>query len=388
MSTSDIIPVRIITHNVFQMPWLVSAWCKYIKRDSEGNCVGQVERADRLCKLLPQFDICLLQEMWGSNIDSIKEKLEPNYDFPEELVEHIREGRMADYKNAWLTSGKQTGGLFVAIRNDIPIIWYRHHVFENNKDEESSFKSVGFTLLNMHQYWRGKYLLVINVHLNGSNPHEISDTRQLQRMEIKKELIKIHKEENYPLGFKWTDCGVIIAGDFNTAAINFNNGNTAAEYTQMLIDLGSDISPYGGYSTDGRARDLFKEHHYSDRHSETFNVSRNKYADNANIMQACRMDYILALDSIAVGDNKYTPVMKLTASSCEIVEQDQGDETSDHYPVVSVITPANNADEQVLNRPPPQNPAYTEYTTGKFDGYSSVGAGGFARYTPKSKKYF
>ena len=128
-------PITIITHNAFQMPWLTSAFCKYIKRDGEGACVGQFERAERLCDLLQKYDVCMLQEMWGSNMGLIRDSLAENYDFPKQLVDNIKEGRMADYKNAYLASGQKTGGLFMAAKKDIPIIWYRHHVFENNEGE-------------------------------------------------------------------------------------------------------------------------------------------------------------------------------------------------------------------------------------------------------------
>jgi endonuclease/exonuclease/phosphatase family metal-dependent hydrolase len=338
--------VKIITLNTFQVPWFVSAYNRWANRipssmysggeeDSRGStCLHQTERAERLVERIKGYDIVALQEMWGANLPMIheamkKEKLE----MPEELTDHIYEGRLAEYYNHKAIMAEATGGLFFGTKT--PIIWYRHHTFTYDYGETGLHKGVGFALLDMNKFWEGKYLLVCNVHMFSAHKNEDRIERQKQRDEINQEFEKMHTEELYPLGFEWDNCGVLLVGTFNTSYYKPDRSGRAMEYHKLM----NDFAPRAGAT-----RDFFIEKNPDQPRAKTYDFIHNQYVIGNDETNCGRVDYILGLNSIPRGNGMRTNCMQLEAVSFDIIRPDcerpPRQECSDHFAVVAEIQPA------------------------------------------------
>ena len=329
-------PVKVITQNAFQIPWFTSTYNKIANRistpvehDTRGdNCRDQEIRATRLIEEIKDYDIVALQEMWGSNMDTIFNAMrEQGLKMPDVLTSHIVSGRMAEYYNHKSVITKQIGGLFFGTKT--PIIWYRHHRFVNDTSEQYLSKGVGFALLDMNEFWEDKYLLVCNVHMFSAHKTEDRDERQKQRNEINEEFIKIHKEELFPLGFSWENCGVILMGTFNTPYFRYDRHGRTTEYLKLTCDF----APRAGAT-----QDFYIQLHPDCQRIHTYDFVNNRYFDHTFRDDAGRVDYILGLSSIPRENGARTNVMVLEATECEILKDD---ECSDHFAVVASLRPLN-----------------------------------------------
>ncbi len=328
--------VKIITLNTFQIPWLTSAYNKIANRistpvehDTRGdNCRDQELRATRLIEEIKDYDIVALQEMWGSNMDTIHTAMkEQGLAMPDELTSHIVSGRMAEYYNHKSVISKQIGGLFFGTK--APIIWYRHHRFTNDTGEQYLSKGVGFALLDMNEYWEGKYLLVCNVHMFSAHKTEDREERQKQRNEINEEFVKIHKEELFPLGFSWENCGVVLVGTFNTPYFRNDRMGRMTEYLKLTCDF----APRAGAT-----QDFYIQLHPDCQRVFTYDFVNNSYFNHDNRDDAARLDYILGLSSIPGENGARTSVMQLEATKCDI---NRNEECSDHFAVIASLRPLN-----------------------------------------------
>ena len=142
-------------------------------------------------------------------------------------------GYFADYWNT-LTANRirVNGGLYFACKEKFAIIWEHHHVFKYCVGEEGMGKSVSFVLLDVDQYWPGKYLLIINTHLHSPFPFSNTEARKTQKEEILKGMQVIQKVMSYPDDFKWENCGVLMLGDFNMAYKIKNSDIPTKEYQE------------------------------------------------------------------------------------------------------------------------------------------------------------
>jgi endonuclease/exonuclease/phosphatase family metal-dependent hydrolase len=332
------IPVNIITLNTFQLPWFVSTYNKLFGRISvidngESNCTDQEIRARLLIDRINGYDIVALQEMWGSNLDSVYAAMKEQYEMPEKLTKGISSGRMSEFYNHKAVMTEQTGGLFFGTK--APMIWYRHHRFEYDYGEEMLSKGVGFALLDMNEYWEGKYLLVCNVHMFSNNKNEDRIERQKQRDEINAEFVAMHTEELYPLGFNWDNCGVIMVGTLNTSYYRLDRSGRAMEYHKLMADF----APRAGAT-----QDFFMQKHPDQPRAQTFDFIHNKYVISTLGDDAGRVDYILGIGSIPRGNGMRTNTMTLEATECDIIRPDRErprrDECSDHFAVYAKLRPA------------------------------------------------
>jgi len=305
-------PVGIITHNIYQLPWYVALYCRFFKSDVPiDNCTDQYGRAVRLCDLLALYDICALQEMWGANSAYIVERLNDDFHFPEKLVSYIPDSSLwQDVKTIRAMSNNKIGGLMFAVKQDMPIIWYKHHNFAHNEGEEEAYKSVGFCLLDMNAYWKKKYLLVVNVHFHSLNPHDDTIVREQQRGEVFQQFKNLHTKQLFPLDFAWDNCGVIFMGDFN-AAYMVGLGHMTDEYRKLL----EAFSP-------GGTHDLYAEMHSENVLGYTYDSDNNKYVNCKTLKDTSRMDYIFSLDSIpSPTPTNRRRTMPLQAVTCTILMQ-------------------------------------------------------------------
>lgn len=329
-------PVKIITLNAFQVPWLTSTYNKLsnriatpVEHDTRGeNCRDQEIRATRLVEEIKDYHIVALQEMWGASMNTIHTAMkEQGHHIPEELTSHIVSGNLADYYNHKAVIAKQLGGLFFGSK--IPIIWYRHHRFANDSGEQYLSKGVGFALLDMNEFWEGKYLLVCNVHMFSSHKSEDRAERQKQRDEINDEFIQIHKEELFPLGFNWENCGVVIVGTFNTPYFRYDRAGRTTEYLKLTCDF----APRAGAT-----QDFYIQLHPDCQRIQTYDFVNNRYFDHTFRDDSSRVDYILGLSSIPRGNGMRSNVMVLEATECDIIRDS---ECSDHFPVTASLRPLN-----------------------------------------------
>jgi hypothetical protein len=123
----------------------------------------------------------------------------------------------------WSWIGKR-GGLWLAYHRTIPEMFHEKYTF--TVSESLSFKGILATLFDMSSYWPGKYLLILNVHLDHRNLTYIK--RQFQEIHdyLGSLIEKISKLSSASLSF--SDCGVLILGDFNTPS-------TTPEY-QLIVE--------------------------------------------------------------------------------------------------------------------------------------------------------
>jgi hypothetical protein len=141
-------------------------------------------------------------------------------------------GVLADWGNSYLSNILNfNGGLFGGWRSNLNLVWERHVNFICNLGEEGFAKSAQFLLLDMRAKWPGKFLLTLNTHLHSPKPFGNTEERRAQRAEMKDHLIRLQTEEIYPPGFSWKNCGVVMAGDFNTA-YQTHDGSLTLEYVE------------------------------------------------------------------------------------------------------------------------------------------------------------
>ncbi len=339
-------PIRLISNNTYQIPWIiVQYYAHFVKDVPVDECRDQKIRAERLAKLLPEYDICILQEMWGSQIDKITKSLS-DYHKPSRLNDFVWGGIYgwgADYWNLSRTFLRQNGGLYFASGPDLPIIWYKHHTFENKFGETLTNKSLGITLLNMDKKWKGKYLLVLNVHYHSPNPFGDTEARHYQRVETL-EVLRSLQTHLFPIGFEWKNCGVIFAGDFNISQKQSSGENTT-EYTKLINMFGPENKPMRNL------REEMGGAGYPELN--TFSLL-NSYIPEKIWDECSTIDYIFALDHLPIGGGyyigydyysddaygeTYVETMRLKATKVEVLQQSPHQECSDHYPLTATIIP-------------------------------------------------
>jgi hypothetical protein len=316
---NDHFPLRLISFNTLQPVYSVANNLYYILKRTPGYS-DRYERARKLYDLLHGYDLCCLQEFCNYVEDDKRMKSFTLRGSIEQPTGNMNKFLHAcDHRNP-------NGGLLTAIRYDMKVIWYDEYNFQHFGGEESLNRSASFTLINMNNYWEGKYLLMCNVHFCTDNASDDSVVREQQRGELFDYFSNLG-DKLYPLNFRWENCGVIIAGCFNTtdtAVINHSAGANithSTEYKRLLQCFGPSHDLLAGVSS------CNLEH--------TFNTDLNKYADKKRCNDTSRMDYIFSLDSIPGKKTTHT-TLPLTAESGEILTDV---EISDHYPIVANVVP-------------------------------------------------
>ena len=327
-------PISLISNNAYQIPWIIVQYYAYFMKDIPvDECRDQEVRAQRLCKLLPNYDICVLQEIWGSQTHTVSQCLQ-NYHKPDRLDDFVWNGIYdwgADYWNLAKSFMRQNGGLYFASKPDLPIVWYHHHTFEYNVGETMANKSLGLTLLNMKNRWGpDKYLLVLNVHYNSPQPFGDTDVRNVQRLETR-DVLRSLQDNLYPIGFRWNNCGVVFVGDFNVSH-RYSDGNVTSEYTKLVNFFTPPNLPMRNL------REEMGKAGYQELH--TFSVL-NTYIPEKIWDECSTIDYIFALDHLPTSDG-FVKTMRLKATKVEILQQLPHRECSDHYPLTAIIIPDTN----------------------------------------------
>jgi endonuclease/exonuclease/phosphatase family metal-dependent hydrolase len=317
-------PVSIISNNTYQIPgFMVKYYATFMKDVPVDQCRDQEPRAKRLCELLQKHDICILQEMWGSQSHFISNCL-IDYNKPKQLDDYVWSGIGADYWNTIYSFFRSNGGLYFASKSDLPIIWYKHHTF--NHGEKLTNKSLGITLLDMKSRWGpNKYLLVLNVHYFSPEPMEESEIREKQRKETRDVLMSL-KDTDFGKDFNWSNCGVIYAGDFNVSYKNREDEITL-EYKKLIRSV----------TPEHEMRNL-REECNSNQYLNTFNIL-NTYIPEKIWNECSTLDYIFTLDYFPTTEGP-VKTMRLETIKVEVLHQPPYLECSDHYPISAIIKPS------------------------------------------------
>jgi endonuclease/exonuclease/phosphatase family metal-dependent hydrolase len=342
MSDSPDKSIRILSHNTYLIPkivvYLFGCFHKY--NPSINDCYGQDERFKRLKNMVLDYDVCCLQEVWGYRQHELLQLFKENgYEVPEKYQcwEGVfGSGLMATPYNTYdCFFNSRTGGLFNAFKDTVNVLWNYHHIFKKCGKEKIVNKSLSFTLLDMNNVWKGKYLLVGNLHIHSSNPHRSNKNRKIQRKEIKDTLCLLSQVRDFPDDFEWKKCGVMLMGDFNTALMS-RDGKIRDEYFKTLACFGEGCTLIDVVNDITRAEDLVN----------TFDM-KNRYVSINNDDDVGIIDYIFTLNNHPLEGE----LMPLEVCKSSVLVPKLGNETSDHYALeVSVIPARNNGDGMRISR--------------------------------------
>jgi len=309
-------PLRLISFNTLQPVYTIANNLYYILKRTPGYS-DRHERARDLYGLLLGYDLCCLQEFSNDvSLERILNVFNIRGGLPQPVGNVNKVIHACDHANP-------NGGLLTLARSDLRIIWYDEYKFSRYGTEEFLNRSASFCLLNMNNYWEGKYLLVCNVHFHTAPATDDDIVREQQRGELFDYFITL-SDKLFPLNFSWENCGVIITGCFNASDTSISNNNVVQglEYKKILECFGPAHDLMAGVS--------------SCRLTHTFNTDLNKYADPKRANDTSRMDYIISLDSIPGKKGISHKTMPLTAESADILTDIT---ISDHYPIVANIVP-------------------------------------------------
>jgi len=307
-------PVSIVSLNCYLIPYLFT----FRNAESATSRYNQYERAQRIGKFVAKKDLVFLQEVWGSQVGTIQQRI-PSYNVITGYESKSVFGYFGNVFDSVASWWYEHGGLWSATRKDLPIVHFSRHTFTIS--ETSSRKGVQAMLIDMNSVWNGKYLLVVNSHLD---PNHTSNKRK-QFQEIYDFIGNtLGYLQDIPLKNKlsYENCGVILLGDFNTSS-------RSGEYDRFMELYGM--------------RDLYAEHIKTKKRSEepTYDSDQNSlvtWKSNA------RIDYIFSFDSFAFQSctnqsNEKISLMPLQVSDFNIETQPKGAELSDHWALVTSIAP-------------------------------------------------
>ena len=322
--------LRIFNLNSYLIPWfyvykLVLQGDKF----AIGSCRDQHERARAIAKVCKQYDVSVIQEVWGGGSHELQRAVETTHN----IIPRYRAwgglfgtGFLADLFNSALGSLRKNGGLwFASCPSSAPVIWSHHHTFNHKEGEEFMDKSANFILLDLSNKWGPGYkLLIVSTHLHSPEPFAHTMDRKKQREEILNILNKLPDQlEAEGIQVNWSNCGAVLLGDLNTACCIKGDQlgkNFSTEYLETLEVF--------------KARDLFLENDsFKPEHRGKFSYDgyANEYVSPKSKQDSSRMDYALALTS--VGSRQ---VMKFRAVDCKIMDDTL---VSDHWPISLTLVP-------------------------------------------------
>jgi hypothetical protein len=287
------------------------------------------QRASRIRRFLEPYDLCFLQEVWGTAFPELTAPASPaavNLNSENTIQDFQLPAHRAPFLGSWLMGTSlseliytaylhfwQTGGLYDLSRG-ATCVYRKKHTF--TKSRSKSLKGVEATLWRNIFAWGGRFdLLVFNTHLD---PWSV-ENRILQTYEIEQFMksVAMDMEDGHR-----RKTGVLVIGDFNVKAHNVE------EYTSLFMSRGwNDLLAMVVIG--------------NDRVNGCTDQKAHTYAEQ-NQLACCpedygRIDYIFSVDEI--NGKKFLP---LKCVSSAILMQPPGEELSDHYPLVVEVIPDND----------------------------------------------
>lgn len=310
-----VVPLKLVSLNTY-----------LVSRHFNHNRITYPERrARRIRDFLQPYDLCFLQEVWGTAMNELTFSIPQSHGKDQDFLQDFQfPPRREAFPGTWLLGSTlseiihtaylhfwQTGGLFDMSRGTT-CSYRKKHTF--TKSRSKSLKGVEATLWTNICAWDGKYdLLIFNTHLDPW----IAENRKLQVSEIEHFMTTTVKDMGDE---QRSRTGVLVVGDFNVKADNLNECEELFVKRQWK-DLLEKVS-IENELVDGR----------NDKRAHT-------YAQK-NDLACCpddygRIDYIFAVDKI--GDMDF---LSLTSLCSQIPIQMAGEELSDHYPVTVELIPS------------------------------------------------
>lgn len=323
-----VVPLKLVSFNTY-----------LIARQFNQNRITQPEqRASRMQSFLRRFDICFLQEVWGSGLaeltlpslalEGLKEpsnNADKSFVLPESRGTFLGRwlpGSLAEiFYTFYFHAILSTGGLYDMSRPSAAECVYRaKHTF--TKSRSKSRKGVEATLWTKIAAWEGGYsLLVFNTHLDPW----IVENRQSQVKEIvqfMRTTLQNIEESNGENDYDWSATGVLVVGDFNVKA------SETKEYQDLFVSREWRDFLYENDNRDGSGLQTYALRNSLVRHPE----------------DCGRIDYIFGVDSVnnESGNVSYK-FLPLKSSRSTVIRHPDGEELSDHYPVLVELLPETEA---------------------------------------------
>ncbi len=283
-------------------------------------------------QFLQNYDLCFLQEVWGSGFHELtaatcntntdpRWNVTPPFDLPPWRRPFLGQWLARSFLAEWiytfyLHAVLETGGLYDMARPRATKCIYRSkHTF--SKSRSKSLKGVEATLWTDIVAWDCHYnLLVFNTHLDPW----IVENRKIQVNEIedfiRTTIDQIQKTPELQTD-DWSKLGVLVVGDFNVKA-------ETEEYQALFVSRSwKDLVA------------MAKENNEEDDKQTEMTTY-----DKDNSLVSCsedhgRIDYVFGIEEM---DSK--EFLSLRCQAVHVVRQSNGEELSDHYPIVVQIIPS------------------------------------------------
>ena len=336
-----VLPLKLVSYNTY----LVSRQFNQ-KRATFPEC-----RAVQIQKFLKAYDLCFLQEVWGSGFPELtlsKTKASEIASVPPPTPVAILNATKPNWSNFSLPQGRepflgqgvsgalaelvytfylnvvlQTGGLYDMARPAATRCVYRSKCTFTSSHSRS-LKGVEATFWTDISAWENRYdLLVFNTHLDPSAVG--TENRQLQIEEIvafiRSTVQEIQRKPGFEQRHSWSKTGVLIVGDFNVKA-------RSSEFESLLLVRG-----WIDFLAQADRNDMPAQHTYSLENSLVCHPE-----------DCGRLDYIFGIPKIDAIDGQDLKFMPLRCLSGNIVRQPCGEEMSDHYPIAVELVPGMEID--------------------------------------------
>jgi endonuclease/exonuclease/phosphatase family metal-dependent hydrolase len=293
-------PIKIVSFNTYLIA----------NRFNNNRYVYPEQRAGQIQSFVKDKDLCFLQEVWGSGLSQLVNNDNRHATPPLRSPLFQGSGTFAELFHNLHLRLLQTGGLYDMAAPGITCIYRAKHTFTVSRSK--SLKGVEATLWKIPQWGQMYSLLVLNTHLD---PWHVSNRRQ-QVQEIAEffqtTLETIQEQEQQQQQQDWSRTGVLVVGDFNIKA-------GSEEYHNVLM------------KQEGCWKDYYLDDLEPQQQQDTYALQNSLVSIPED---SGRIDYIFGIERFR--NYQFLPLQCLSKS---IQVQPQGQELSDHYPLVVELIP-------------------------------------------------
>ena len=314
------------------------------------------ERANRIKSFVRNKDLCFLQEVWGPGLVNLID--EGNHNFPpgrgpyfsfsSSFAKSILPQFLVDAAHSWRLYG--CGGLYDLSafsseqRQSAKCVYRSKHTF--TVSQSRSLKGIEASLWNIPHWGNALQLLVFNTHLDPSwkgaknRPNQIDEILEFMAHTMddldKQTTIIVKSDLKTKQGISIADwpsrTGVLLLGDFNIKA-------SSVEYQQLLqrkewkdFFQGMEQYTYAESNSLVPCSNLFESNTNSKENNHKIDSIED--ANSGREEDYGRIDFIFGVARL--GKRNFLPLQCLSRS---IEIQDEGQELSDHYPLVLELVP-------------------------------------------------
>jgi endonuclease/exonuclease/phosphatase family metal-dependent hydrolase len=287
------VPIKIVSFNTYLIA----------ERFNNNRYVYPEQRAGQIQSFVKDKDLCFLQEVWGSGLSQLVNNDNRHATPPLRSPLFQGSGTFTELFHNMHLRLLQTGGLYDMAAPGITCTYRAKHTFTVSRSK--SLKGVEATLWKIPQWGQMYSLLVLNTHLDPW--HEPNRRQQVQEIaEFFQTTLETIQEQQQPQQQDWSRTGVLVVGDFNIKA-------GSEEYHKVLM------------KQEGRWKDYFDG---LEPQQDTYALQNSL----VSIPEDCgRIDYIFGIERF--GNYQFLPLQCLSKS---LQVHPQGQELSDHYPLILV----------------------------------------------------